>query len=78
MFKKGDKNIEQKIKEIKKVLITQPKPEGDKSPYFDLAKKHNIELHFHPFIIVDGIPGRDQLIAPAVIHQQLAAALIEG
>jgi uroporphyrinogen-III synthase len=44
---------------VKKVLITQPKPEGEKSPYFDLAKKHNIELVFHPFIIVDAIPAKE-------------------
>ena len=44
---------------VKKVLITQPKPEGEKSPYFDFAKKYNIELHFHPFIIVDGIPAKE-------------------
>ena len=44
---------------VKKVLITQPKPEGERSPYFDLAKKHNIELHFHPFIIVDAIPAKE-------------------
>lgn len=44
---------------IKKVLITQPKPEGVKSPYFDLAKKFNITLDFHPFIVVEGIPAKD-------------------
>jgi uroporphyrinogen-III synthase len=44
---------------VKKVLITQPKPEGDKSPYFELAKKHNIELVFHPFIIVEAIPSKE-------------------
>jgi uroporphyrinogen-III synthase len=44
---------------VKKVLITQPKPEGEKSPYFDLAKKHNVELHFHPFIKVDPIPSKE-------------------
>lgn len=44
---------------VKKVLITQPKPEGEKSPYFDLAKKHNIELHFHPFIKVDPIVAKE-------------------
>jgi len=44
---------------VKKVLITQPKPEGEKSPYFDLARKHNIELHFYPFIIVDSIPAKE-------------------
>jgi uroporphyrinogen-III synthase len=44
---------------LKKVLITQPRPEGDKSPYFDLARKYNLELSFHPFIIVDPVPARD-------------------
>lgn len=44
---------------IKKVLITQPKPEGVKSPYFDLAKKYNLSLDFHPFIVVEGIPAKD-------------------
>ena len=44
---------------MKKVLITQPRPEGDKSPYFDLARKYNLELSFHPFIIVDPVPARD-------------------
>ena len=44
---------------VKKVLITQPKPEGDKSPYFDLAKKHNIDLVFHPFIIVEAVASKE-------------------
>ena len=57
MVKNGEKHTE--IKAVKKVLITQPKPEGEKSPYFDLAKKYSIELHFHPFIIVEGIPAKD-------------------
>ena len=30
-----------------------------KSPYFDLAKKHNLSLDFHPFIVVDGIPAKE-------------------
>jgi len=44
---------------VKRVLIAQPKPEGDKSPYYDLAKKHNLELDFHPFVVVQGVPGKD-------------------
>lgn len=59
MTKKGVKTTASKTSMIKKVLITQPKPEGEKSPYFDLAKKHGIELHFHPFIIVEGIPAKE-------------------
>ena len=46
-------------KHIKKVLITQPKPEGIKSPYYDLANKYGLNLDFHPFIVVEGIPAKD-------------------
>ncbi len=46
-------------KSVKKVLITQPRPEGVKSPYFDLAKKYDLSLDFHPFIVVEGIPSKD-------------------
>lgn len=59
MIKQGEKTAVSKTPTIKKVLITQPKPEGEKSPYFDLARKHEIELHFHPFIIVEGIPSKE-------------------
>jgi uroporphyrinogen-III synthase len=44
---------------VKRVLITQPKPENEKSPYFELARKYNIDLVFHPFIKLEGIPARD-------------------
>jgi uroporphyrinogen-III synthase len=57
MVKNGDKHTGHKG--VRKVLITQPKPEGEKSPYFDLAKKYSIELHFHPFIIVEAIASKD-------------------
>ncbi len=37
---------------IKSILISQPKPEGDKSTYYDLAKKLNLKVDFRPFITV--------------------------
>ena len=46
-------------KKINKILITQPKPDTDKSPYFELARKYNLDLEFHPFIRVEGVSGRD-------------------
>jgi len=46
-------------KQIKHLLITQPKPESDKSPYFDLAAKHKVTLSFHPFIKLESIAARD-------------------
>lgn len=59
MVKNGSKNTVAAGKTVKKVLITQSKPEGDKSPYFDLAKKHNLNLDFYPFIAVDGIQAKE-------------------
>ena len=43
----------------KKVLITQPRPDSEKSPYFELSKKFDVELDFFPFIRLEGIPGKD-------------------
>jgi uroporphyrinogen-III synthase len=53
------KNEASTVKAVKKILITQPKPENDKSPYFELAKKYNLDLVFHPFIKLEGIPSRE-------------------
>jgi uroporphyrinogen-III synthase len=44
---------------MKKILITQPRPESDKSPYFELSRKYNVSLDFQPFIKLEGIPARD-------------------
>ena len=42
---------------VKTILVTQPKPESDKSPYHDLAKKFGLKIDFRPFIHVEGIPA---------------------
>jgi uroporphyrinogen-III synthase len=44
---------------VKSILVTQPKPETEKSPYFDLAKKFNIKIDFRPFIHVEGVPASE-------------------
>src|SRR5678815_2370681 len=46
-------------KHVKKILVTQPKPESDKSPYYELSRKYSLELDFHPFIRLEGIPGKE-------------------
>lgn len=46
-------------KPVKKILITQPQPEGLRSPYFDLAKKYNLSLDFYPFIVIEGIAAKE-------------------
>ena len=40
---------------IKKILVSQPQPESDKSPYHELAVKNNVKIDFRPFIHVEGI-----------------------
>lgn len=47
------------IKEIENILITQAKPENDKSPYFELARKYKVNLFFAPFIRVEPIPSKE-------------------
>ena len=47
------------IKEIQNILITQAKPENDKSPYFELAKKYKINIEFQPFIRVAPISSKE-------------------
>lgn len=44
---------------VKSILVSQPKPETDKSPYFDLANSHKIKIDFRPFIHVEGIESRE-------------------
>lgn len=40
---------------IKRVLISQPKPTDESSPYFRLANRWNLDLEFRKFIQVEGI-----------------------
>jgi len=44
---------------IKKILVSQPKPTTEKSPYFDIAQKHDVELVFRPFIKVEGLSAKE-------------------
>lgn len=53
------KGAEKKELKVNSILITQPRPETEKSPYFDLARKYEIKLDFHPFIRVEGLSGKE-------------------
>lgn len=44
---------------VKKILISQPKPSSDKSPYYDIARDFNVELVFRPFIKVEGMTQQE-------------------
>lgn len=44
---------------IKKILVSQPKPSSDKSPFYDIAAKHGVDLVFRPFIKVEGLSAKE-------------------
>ena len=44
---------------IKKILVSQPKPASEKSPYYDIASKFDVELVFRPFIKVEGMSAKE-------------------
>ncbi len=47
------------LRQIENILITQARPEGEKSPYFEMAKKYNVNLNFQPFIRVEPIAAKE-------------------
>ena len=44
---------------IKKILVSQPKPSSEKSPYYDIAEKFGVELVFRPFVKVEGLTAKE-------------------
>lgn len=44
---------------VKKILISQPKPSSEKSPYYDIAEKYNLTLDFRPFIKIEGLDAKE-------------------
>ncbi|MDR1557333.1 MAG: uroporphyrinogen-III synthase [Tannerellaceae bacterium] len=44
---------------IRRLLVSQPKPASEKSPYFDIAEKYGVEVDFRPFIKVESLSARE-------------------
>ncbi len=44
---------------VKKVLVSQPKPASEKSPYFEIAEKYGVDIDFRPFIKVEGLSAKE-------------------
>ena len=44
---------------VKSVLVSQPKPETEKSPYFDLSADCKVKIDFRPFIHIEGVPRKE-------------------
>ncbi len=44
---------------VKNILISQPQPENDKSPYADIIKQHNLNICFRKFIKIESIGAKE-------------------
>ena len=44
---------------IKKILVSQPQPSSEKSPYYDISEKYGVKIDFRPFIKVEPIIAKE-------------------
>jgi uroporphyrinogen-III synthase len=52
-------STQDRLSKVSSILITQPRPSDDKSPYFDLARKYSLKIDFRPFIEVESVPLKE-------------------
>ena len=57
---------------IKKLLVSQPKPASEKSPYFDIAEKYGVEIDFRPFIKVEPLSSKEFRQQKAVMYRTVS------
>ncbi|MDN5204019.1 uroporphyrinogen-III synthase [Fulvivirgaceae bacterium BMA10] len=50
---------EERLRKVNSILVSQPKPTSNNSPYFTLAEKYNLKIDFRPFIQVDPISVKE-------------------
>jgi uroporphyrinogen-III synthase len=56
---KSDAAVKVAGRKLKHILISQPKPESEKSPYFDLARKYDVKMTFHQFIRLEPFSAKE-------------------
>ena len=44
---------------VKTILVSQPEPKTETSPYFDLSEKQKVKIDFRSFIHVEGISAKE-------------------
>ncbi len=51
--------IKDRMRKVESILVSQPAPSNENSPYFDLADKFNIKVDFRPFIEVQSVDSKE-------------------
>jgi uroporphyrinogen-III synthase len=49
------KDLQDRVKPVKSILVSQPKPKDDNSPYYKLAEKYKLKIDFRPFIQIEPV-----------------------
>ena len=49
----------ERLNKVESILVSQPEPKDDNSPYFELAKKYNLKIDFRPFIQIDPVDYKE-------------------
>jgi uroporphyrinogen-III synthase len=44
---------------VKTILVSQPEPKVENSPYFELSQRYKVKIDFRPFIHVEGVPAKE-------------------
>ena len=52
-------DVRDRMLKVSSILVTQPQPTDEKSPYFELASKYGLKIDFRPFIQVDPVPLKE-------------------
>ncbi|HLV93432.1 MAG TPA: uroporphyrinogen-III synthase [Aequorivita sp.] len=60
---------------VKTILVSQPEPKIENSPYFDLSEKQKVKIDFRPFIHVEGVSGKDVRVQKVDLSQYTAVIL---
>ena len=48
-----------RMSKVSSILVSQPKPSDDKSPYFVLANKYDLKIEFRPFIQIEEVNAKE-------------------
>ena len=51
--------IKERLRKVESILVSQPAPKDENSPYYELAKKYGIKIDFRPFIQVDPVSVKE-------------------
>ncbi|HLW20119.1 MAG TPA: uroporphyrinogen-III synthase [Cyclobacteriaceae bacterium] len=53
------KSTKDRLNRVRSILVSQPKPTDERSPYFQLAEKYKLKIDFRPFIQVEPVSAKD-------------------